>query len=94
VTPTPTAGTTPVVTPPPTTSPTAVPTAASTPGVTTTAGTTSGSGLGNALDNAGGNTYIGKQLAQISPWVWLMIACYGLSMILLGLAGVLHKRHQ
>ncbi len=94
VTPTPTPGTTPVATPTPVTSPTAVPTAAITPAVTTTASTTAGSGLGNALDNTGGNTYIGKQLAHISPWLWLMIVCYGLSMILLGLAGVLHKRHQ
>jgi len=30
---------------------------------------------------------------HLSPLVWLMIACYCLSMILLGLAGVLHKRH-
>ena len=50
------------------------------------------SGLGIALDNTGG-TYLGKQLVHLSPLVWLMIACYCLSMILLGLAGVLHKRH-
>jgi len=93
VTPTPTVGTTPVVTPTAGTTPTVVPTVGTSPGVTTTAGTTVGLGLGNALDNPG-DTYLGKQLAHLSPWVWLMIACYCLSMILLGLAGVLHKRHQ
>ena len=91
ITPTPTLGTTPS---PTATSPTVVPTAGSTPGVTTTVGTTGGSGLGNALDDPGENTYIGKQLAHVSPWIWFMIACYGLSMILLGLAGVLHKCRQ
>jgi hypothetical protein len=93
VTPTPTA-TIPVPTPTLPPSPTAGTTVGATPGITATPSTTSGSGLGNALDNTAGNTYIGKQLANINPWVWLMIACYGLSMILLGLAGVLHKRHQ
>jgi len=93
VTPTPTVGTTPIVTPTAGTSPTVVPTAGTIPGVTPTAGTTLGSGLGNALDNPG-YTYLGRQLPHLNPWVWLMIACYCLSMILLGLAGVLHKRHQ
>jgi hypothetical protein len=83
VTPTPTVGTTPIVSPTAGTSPTAVP----------TAGTTIGTGLGNALDNPG-DTSLGRQLPHLSPWVWLMIACYCLSMILLGLAGVLHKRQQ
>jgi hypothetical protein len=94
VTPTPTStvGTTPTVTPTVGITPTVTPAAGTTPGVTTTAGTTPGSGLGNALDNTG-DTYLGKQLAHLSPWVWLMIACYCLSMVLLGLAGVLHKRH-
>jgi len=80
-TPTPTVRTTPTVTP--TVDPT----------VTTTASTTVGSGLGNALDHTG-DSYLGKQWTHLSPWVWLMIACYCLSMVLLGLAGVLHKRHQ
>jgi hypothetical protein len=93
VTPTPTIGTTPIVTPTVGTSPTVIPTAGTTPGVTTTAGTTIGSGLGNALDNPG-DTYLGRQLPHLNPWVWVMLACYCLSMMLLGLAGVLHKRHQ
>ena len=88
-TPTPTVGTTPTVTPTAATSPTV----GTTPGVTTTAGTTVGSGLGNALDNTG-DMYLDKQLTHLSPLVWLMIACYCLSMVSLGLAGVLHKRHQ
>jgi hypothetical protein len=87
-TPTPTLGTTPTVG----TSPTVIPTASTTPGVTTT-NTTLGSGLSNALDKTGG-TSVGKQLAHLSFWTWLMIACYCLSMVLLGLAGVLHKRQQ
>jgi hypothetical protein len=87
-TPSPTVGTTPTVTPTVGTSPTAVPTGGTTQGVTTV-----GSGLGNALDHAG-DTYLAKNLTHLSPWVWLMIACYCLSMVLLGFAGVLHKRHQ
>jgi hypothetical protein len=87
-TPSPTVGTTPTVTPTVGTSPTAVPTGGTTQGVTTV-----GSGLGNALDHAG-DTYLSKNLTHLSPWVWLMIACYCLSMVLLGFAGVLHKRHQ
>jgi hypothetical protein len=92
---TPTATPTPVpVTPTPhPVTPTATPKVGTTPGVTTTASTTVGSGLGNALDHTG-DSYLGKQLTHLSPWVWLMIACYCLSMVLLGLAGVLHKRHQ
>jgi hypothetical protein len=82
-TPTPTVGTTPTLTP----------TVATTAVVTKTAGTTAGSGLGNALVHAGDSS-ISKQLTDLSPWVWLMMGCYCLSMILLGLAGVLHKRHQ
>ena len=82
-------------TPTPTSLPTQTPTSTltPTPGVTTPTGTTVGSGLGNALDHTG-DTYLAKQLTHLNPWVWLMIACYCLSMVLLGLAGVLHKRHQ
>jgi hypothetical protein len=92
VTPTPTStvGTIPIVTPTLGTSPIA----GTTPGVTTAGvGTSVSSRLGNALDNTWG-TSLGKQLAHLSPLVWLMIACYCLSMVLLGLAGVLHKRHR
>jgi hypothetical protein len=92
VTPTPTStvGTIPIVTPTLGTSPIV----GTTPGVTTArVGTSVSSGLGNALDNTWG-TYLSKQLAHFSPLVWLMIAFYCLSMVLLGLAGVLHKRHR
>jgi hypothetical protein len=61
--------------------------------VTTTVGTTVGSGLGNELDHTG-DAYLEKQLAHLSPWVWVMLACYCLSLVLLGLAGILHKHHQ
>jgi hypothetical protein len=84
---------TPTATPTVGTTPTLTPTVGTTPGVTTTVGTTVGSGLGNALDHAGDSSP-GKQLTRLSPWVWLMMGCYCLSMVLLGLAGVLHKRHQ
>ncbi len=93
VTPTPTVGTTPITTPTVGTTPTAVPSVGTTPGVTTTVSTATGSGLGNALDNTG-DAYLSKQLTHLNPWVWLMIACYCLSMTLLGIAGVLHKRNQ
>ena len=92
VTPTPTVGTTPIVTPTLGPSPTVVPSVGTTPGVTTTASTATGSGLGNALDITG-DVYLSKQLIHLSPWVWLMIGCYCLSMMLLGIAGVLHKRN-
>ena len=77
----------PIVTPP---GPSPVPTVGTTPtpSVTTTAGTTVGSGLGNALDHTE-DSYLGKQLTHPSPWVWLMIDCYCLSMVVLGLAASL-----
>lgn len=90
---TPTVGNTPTITPTVGNTPTVVPTAGTTPGVTTTGGTTVGSGLGNALDNTG-DTSMGKQSIRLSSWIWLMLGCYGLSMLLLGFAGVLHKRRQ
>jgi hypothetical protein len=82
---TPTVGMTPTVTPPPVTQPTVTP-------ATSTAATGNPS-LGNALDNPGALS-LGKQLTHLSPWVWAVIACYSLSMLLLGLAGVLHKHRQ
>jgi hypothetical protein len=95
-TPVPVTPTPPPVTPPatPTSTNTPTPTSTSTIAPTPT-GTAmlSSSVLGNALDNPG-DTSLGRQLPHLNPWVWLMIACYCLSMILLGLAGVLHKRHQ
>jgi hypothetical protein len=89
-TPTLTVGTTPIVTPTLGTSPIA----GTTPHVTTAnVGTSVSPGLNIAFVKTGG-TYLGKQLVHLSPLVWLMIACYCLSMMLLGLAGVLHKRNR
>jgi hypothetical protein len=92
---TPTAGTTPTVTPTVGTTPTVTPTVAATAGSTPIASPTASgsSNLGNALSHAG-DLSLGKQLTALSPWVWLMVTCYSLSMVLLGLAGVLHKRHR
>ena len=92
---TPTVGTTPTVTPTARITPTVTPTVKSTLGLTPTASPTSSgaSGLGYALDHRGDLTW-SKQLTHLSPWVWLMMACYSLSMVLLGLAGVLHKRRR
>jgi hypothetical protein len=90
---TPTVGITSTVTPTAGTTPTVTPTVKTTLGLTPTASPTSSgaSGLGYALDHRG-DLSVGKQLTHLSPWVWLMMACYSLSMVLLGLAGVLHKR--
>lgn len=101
---TPTVGKTPTTTP--TVTPTAGGTPAATPTVTPTVGTTIGltpttspaaTGnpiiLGSALYHSG-DPSLSKQLTHLSPWVWLMMACYSLSMVLLGLAGVLHKRRR
>lgn len=92
---TPTVGTTPTVTPTAGITPTVTPTVKTTPGLTPTASPTSSgaSSLGYALVHRG-DLSLGKQLTQLSPWVWLMMACYSLSMVLLGLAGVLHKRRR
>lgn len=101
-TPTPTAVTTPSVTPTVGTSPT--------PGPTPTVGTTptapaAGATPGSTPHAAGGSTLgsdlmqsgippLDTQLGSINPLVWLVVACYTLSMMLLGLAGVLYKRHR
>ncbi len=106
-TPTPTPGTTPTPTPTPGTTPTptpgTTPTVGKTPGTTPTAssagatpGSTSpvagGSKLGNDLMQSG-IPPLDTRFRSINPLVWLVVACYTLSMMLLGLAGVLHKRH-
>jgi len=83
---------TPTATPTVGTIPTVTPTVGTIPTTDPTVGTTQGSGLGNALNHAG-DSYLDQQLTHLSPWVWLMMGCYCLSMVLLGLAGVLHKRH-
>jgi len=73
------------------TTPTVTPTgAAHSP---TASPSTGGSNLGNDL-NASGGTSFGARLTTVSPLVWVMVACYSLSMALLGVAGVLYKRRQ
>lgn len=96
---TPTVKTTPTVTPTVKTTPTVTPTVKTTPTSTPTKGahsptaspSTGSSNLGNALDT-GGDVPFGARLTIISPLVWVMVACYSLSMALLGVAGVLYKR--
>jgi hypothetical protein len=92
---TPTVGTTPTVTPTVGATPTVMPTVGTTPGVTPTAGhsASGGSSLGNALSRTA-DPSLGKQLTNLNPWIWVMSACYSLSMVLLGLAGVLHKHRR
>ncbi len=89
---TPTPGTT--VTPTPGTAPTPTPTTAAagaTPG--STPPVAGGSTLGNDLMQSG-IPPLDTRFRSINPLVWLVVACYTLSMMLLGLAGVLHKRHR
>ncbi len=100
---TPTPGTTPTATPTSGTTPTATPTSGTTPTVTNSpaAGATpgatppaaGGSTLGSDLMQSG-IPPVDTRLGSINPLVWLVVACYTLSMMLLGLAGVLHKRHR
>jgi len=93
--------TTPTVTPTVKTTPTVTPTVKTTPTVTPTGAahsptaspSTGGSNLGNDL-NASGGTSFGARLTTVSPLLWVMVACYCLSMALLGIAGVLYKRRQ
>jgi hypothetical protein len=86
---------TPTVTSTAGTTPTVAPTVAATAGSTPVANPMAlgSSNLGNTLSHAG-DLALGKQLTTISPWIWLIVAFYSLSMVLLGLAGILHKRHR
>jgi hypothetical protein len=59
------------------------------PGQRQTAGTSS---LGNALNNEDGNSLF-AHLAHLNPLVWLIGICYFISMLLLGIAGLLRRRH-
>lgn len=89
---TPTAGKTPTPTSTATPKPTAATTPPVTPGTTPAASLQAGNtGFGNAL-NQSGEPPIGTPLSSASPLVWIMAACYSLSMILLGVAGILYKR--
>src|SRR5579859_507358 len=82
----------PTITPTAKTSPTPVPSPA---GGTPTAGvspTAANTGLGNALNDSGAPPT--NRLSSVSPLVWVMVACYLLSMFCLGVAGIMHKRHH
>lgn len=90
---TPTVATSPTITPTVKTSPTPIGSPAGgtpTPGISPTAANT---GLGNALNDSGVPP-AGERLASISPLVWVMVACYLLSMLSLGAAGFIHRRHR
>ncbi|HEU0002529.1 MAG TPA: hypothetical protein VFQ36_16605 [Ktedonobacteraceae bacterium] len=90
---TPTAAASPTITPTVKTSPTPSGSPASgtpTPGVSPTA---ANSGLGNDLNDSGVPP-VGERLASISPLVWIMVACYLLSMLSLSAAGFIHRRHR
>lgn len=94
---TPTVGTIPTITPTVGSSPapTITPTGGITPGTTSTTGSISSgsSNLDNVLDHSG-EPLLSAQLKSLNPWIWVMGACYSLSMVLLGVAGVLHKRRR
>jgi hypothetical protein len=90
---TPTVKSSPTITPTMKSSPTPVTTPASgtlTPGASPTAANT---GLGNALNDSGVPP-VAARLASISPLIWVMVACYILSMLSLGAAGVMYRRHR
>ncbi|HLH61638.1 MAG TPA: hypothetical protein VKV20_08145 [Ktedonobacteraceae bacterium] len=52
------------------------------------------SSLGNALNSGGSGSSFSSSLAGFNPLALLMIACYALSLALLGVAGVLHRRKK
>ncbi|HEY3991575.1 MAG TPA: hypothetical protein VGM01_01740 [Ktedonobacteraceae bacterium] len=88
---TPTAGTPPSSAPPP-----AAPTRGTTMTPAGTATPASGSvdgssSLGNALNNEDNHSLLAR-LAHLNPLVWLIGVCYFISMVLLGLAGLLRRR--
>lgn len=88
---TPTVKPSPTLTPTVKTSPTPVTTPArGTP--TARVSPTANTGLGNALNDSG--TPPTARLVSVSPLVWIMVACYLLSMLCLGAAGFMYKRHN
>jgi hypothetical protein len=96
-TPTPTAAksptTTPTAAPTVKTSPTATITPASGTPAPTVSPTAAHTGLGNALNDSGDPPFAAR-LASVSPLVWVMVACYLLSMMFLGAAGIVHRRRH
>jgi hypothetical protein len=94
---------TPTATKSPTTTPTAAPTVKTSPTATITPAsgkptpavspTAAKTGLGNALNDSGDPPFAAR-LASVSPLVWVMVGCYLLSMMFLGAAGIVHRRHH
>lgn len=86
---TPTQGITPSPAPSPT--PTASPTTPAATATTTQGQGASPSNLGNEVNSNEGNTPL-AHLAHLNPLIWLIATCYLLSMLLLGIAVILHRR--
>ena len=104
VTPTRPVGSTPTPTPKPTQPPTPTPTMAvtPTPGTTPTVGNTPSPAASSAQGNVGVplmEANIGSDAIQSSSnldasWLWLLIIGYCISMLMLGMAGILRKRRH
>lgn len=74
--------------------PTASPVGTNVPGTPTgSPGTVSSSSLGNDLHTGDGGSLL-TRLLHLNPLVWVIGICYLLSMLFLGLAGVLHRRRR
>jgi hypothetical protein len=86
--------TTPATTPTPPSAPSPTPgRATATPAQPVTVTPSDSSALGNSLTNERGSTLF-VRLAQLNPLVWLIGVCYFISLLLLGVAGLLrHRRH-
>lgn len=91
---TPTPGITPTPTAPSTTPTGGVTVTPGTSGATVTPAQGAGSSsLGNALNNADGDSLFAR-LARLNPLVWLIGVCYFISMLLLGMAGLLRRQRR
>ncbi|HZU69908.1 MAG TPA: hypothetical protein VFA09_21745 [Ktedonobacteraceae bacterium] len=84
--------------PSPTSTVGSTPTPTGTPGGNSTpsngSNSSGASSFGNALNSGGSASSFSLPLAGFNPLVLLMIACYALSLGLLGIAGVLHRRKK
>lgn len=96
VRPTPTPTHAPTPTPTPGISPTPTPRGTATPARTSTASqgkAANSSSLGNSL-NDNNDSSLFARLAHLNPLVWVIGVCYSLSMLLLGMAGILRRRRR
>jgi len=77
--------------------PTASPSGTRTPGTPTPTSTggkaVNSTSLGNDLNTKGGDSLFAR-LLHLNPLIWFIGICYLLSMLLMGLAGVLRRRHR